>query len=75
MKLKTAKNLVQGDYIHHKTLKNADGTPMRARVLSIKTWKRESNTHRVVVSVKHGMYDYFKFDENNINEIEKGYGS
>lgn len=73
MTLKQAKLLKQGDYVHHVTKLNADNTPMRAKVTSIKTWKRSPS--KIVVSVKHGMYDYAKFNEYTLNEIALGYGS
>lgn len=70
--LEKAKSLKAGDMIHHVSKTNADGTPMRAKVTSIKTWKREPGC--VEVRVKHGMYDYAKFSEQNLNEIEVGDG-
>lgn len=70
MDLQTAKNLRPGDYVHHVEKKNADGSPMRAKVTSVKTWKR--NPDRVLIGLKHGLYDYVKFTENDIHFIEKG---
>ena len=72
MTLQEAKNLRAGDYIHHITKKNADGTPMRAKVTSIKTWKRSPN--RIEVRCKRGLYDYATFTENELNQIAVGYG-
>lgn len=71
MTLQEAKTLKIGEYIHHTTKKNADGTPMRARVTSVKTWKRSPD--RVEIHVKHGMYDYAWFSESELNQIERGY--
>ena len=71
MKLTEAKTLKNGEYVHHTTKKNADGSPMRARVTSVKTWKRAPG--RVEVHVKHGMYDYACFSESELNQIERGY--
>ena len=71
MTLDQAKNLKSGDYIHHVSKTNSDGTPMRAKVLSVKTWKRTPS--RVLVSVKHGLYDYAKFNEYELDQIELGY--
>ena len=62
MTIHEAKRLKPGDYVYHNTKKNADGSPMRAKVLSVKVWKR--NPERVLVSVKRGLYEYAKFDEN-----------
>ncbi len=73
MTLNEAKTLKNGDYIHHVTKKNHDGTPMRARVTSVKTWKTRPN--EVLIGVKHGLYDYAKFSELELSEIELGYGS
>lgn len=71
MKLETAKNLTIGSTVHHVEKKNADGTPMRAKVLNVKTWKSKKNQGRVLVSLKHGLYDYAKFDESEIWQIEE----
>jgi hypothetical protein len=67
MTLEEAKNLSQGQMVYHVSKKNADGSPMRARVTSVKTWKR--HPYRVLVSVKHGLYDYAKFHEDELNQI------
>ena len=71
MDLKEAKTLSRGDYVHHVTKKNADGTPMRARVTSIKTWKTRPGA--IKIHVKHGMYDYAVVNQDELNQIEKGY--
>lgn len=71
MTLAEAKALKNGEYVHHVTKKNADGSPMRARVTSIKTWKRAPD--RVEVRVKHGMYDYAVFGESELGQLERGY--
>ena len=72
MTIETAKTLKPEDMIHHVTKKNADGSPMRAKVLSVKTWK--TRPAEVLVSVKHGMYDYAKFAEYELDQIEPGDG-
>jgi hypothetical protein len=64
MTLDEAKNLKTGQRVYHTIKKNADGSAMRAKVLSIKVWKR--SPEKVLVSLKHGMYDYAKFDETEI---------
>ncbi len=71
MTLAQAKQLKAGDYVHHVTLKNADKSPMRARVTSIKVWKTRPS--EIVVSVKHGLYDYAKFSASELNQIVLGY--
>lgn len=70
MTLNEAKALKNGDMIHHVSKLNADGTPMRARVTSVKTWK--TRPLAVEVHVKHGLYDYATFDESELSQIERG---
>ena len=70
MTLTQAKHLKARDYIHHVSKQNADGTPMRARITSIKTWKR--SPERIEVRCKHGMYDYATFSELDLDQIELG---
>jgi hypothetical protein len=72
MNLQAAKALRKGDYVHHVTKKNADGTPMRAKVTSVKTWK--TRPEKVEVHVKHGLYDYTWFSESELDQIEVGEG-
>lgn len=67
MKLETAKVLKQGQMIYHTSKKNTDGTAMRAKVTSIKIWKRSPD--RVEVRVKHGLYDYATFNETELDQI------
>ena len=71
MKIEQAKNLKAGDMIHHVSKKNSDGTPMRAIVTSIKTWKTRPDD--ILVSVKHGLYDYAKFTQDELDQIDIGY--
>ena len=72
MNIEQAKNLKQGEYIHHVSKTNADGTPMRARVTSVKTWKRSPD--KVEVRYKRGLYEYGTFNERELDQIEPGYG-
>lgn len=67
MKLETAKTLKQGQMIYHTSKKNADGTAMRARVTSVKNWKRSPD--RVEVRCKRGLYDYATFNETELDQI------
>ena len=67
MKLDDAKNLSQGQVVYHVTKKNADGTPMKARVTSVKTWKK--SPERVRVRLKRGLYDYAEYTENEICQL------
>jgi hypothetical protein len=58
---------------HHVTLKNADGTPMRARVNGrCKTWKTRPDDFRL--PMKHGLYECFYVDETNAGDWVDGNG-
>ena len=53
----------------HKTLKNKDGTPVRARQTGkVKVWVRSPD--RFSLPVKYGMYQSFYIDNNNASEWE-----
>ena len=67
MNILAAKKLKQGDIIYHTSKKNADGTPMKARVTSVKTWKRDLS--RIEVHVKRGLYEYAIFTEHELDQI------
>ena len=54
---------------HHKTLKNADGTPLRARVNGkCKTWKTRPTEFQL--PMKHGLRECFYINQWNANEWE-----
>jgi len=56
-----------GVNFHHVTLKNSDGTPLRARKNGqCKTWKTRPNDFRV--PIKHGMYDHGYITQDNADE-------
>lgn len=58
MTFKELTNLKVGDIIYHKSLRNADGSPARARVTGkVRRWKR--NPGRVVVPCRHGLRNNF----------------
>jgi hypothetical protein len=67
MTLSEAQSLKPGTTVYHVTKKNADGSAMRAKVLSVKTWKTRPTD--VLISVKHGMYDYAKFNQNELDQL------
>lgn len=69
MNLEQAKQLKTGDYIHTPKKFNADGSPMRARVTSVKTWKR--SPERIEVRYKRGLFEYGIINERELNLIEK----
>ena len=74
MTLREAKALLYGDRLHHKTAKNADGTPQRFRVSGKpKTWKTRPNEVRV--PCKRGMYENGYIDHNNMSEFALGDGN
>jgi len=73
MNLSEAFTLKQGDYIHHLTKTNADGTPMRARITSIKTWKTRPD--QIEIRYKRGIYEYGRLREYELSEFGIGYGS
>jgi hypothetical protein len=52
-----------GHTIWHRQEKNADGTAARAKVTSIKTWKRRPDDFEI--GWKHGMYTYGKINPQN----------
>jgi hypothetical protein len=53
--LEEAKALRQGQTVYHCSKRNADGTPVRARVNGkIKLWKRDP--YRLQIPMKQGMY-------------------
>ena len=67
MKLSEAKSLKSGDMLHHVSFKNADDTPVRARVNGqVKTWKTMPD--RVKVPFKHGLYTYGYVTEDNLRD-------
>lgn len=68
MNLKQAKNLKQGDTVYHTSKTNVDGSRMRAKVTSIKTWKTRPD--EVLVKVKHGLYDYASFNECELDQLD-----
>lgn len=59
--------------LHHSTLKNADGTPLRCRVNGkVKLWKTRPDEFRL--PVKHGLKNCFYIDQDNCHEWNLGNG-
>jgi hypothetical protein len=56
--LSEAQSVRAGSKIYSTVQTNADGTPMRARVTSVKMWKTKPRD--VVIKLKHGLFDYGK---------------
>lgn len=62
-----AKMLQHGTILHHVSLKNADGSPVRCRINGkVKTWQRQPDAFRLLV--KYGLKDCFYITERNANE-------
>jgi len=72
MTLEEAKSLKQGSWIHHVSLMNADGTPVRYKVLSVKTWKRWPE--RVELSTRYGLKVFIRWNEAELGELGVGDG-
>lgn len=54
---------------HHVRLRNADGTPLRARRNGrTQVWKTRPGDFRI--PCKHGMYDYVQVTNSNAHEWE-----
>jgi hypothetical protein len=64
MNLEEAKKLSVGQIVYHIANRNADGTAMRGKVTSIKLWVRKPE--RIVIKLKHGLYDHVKFNETEL---------
>ena len=61
-----ARSLRHGVTLHHMMLKNADGTPLRARVNGkVKLWKREPE--RFEIPLKHGLRDCGYMREDDVS--------
>ena len=67
MTLVEAKDIRVGDILFHKEYKNADGTPQRWKVTSVKNWKR--NPLRIQIGLKRGIYQFEKIDESYLDEF------
>lgn len=66
--LGVAKCLEVGTTLYHNTLKNADQTPMRFKLIGKpKTWKR--SPERVELSLKRGLYQYFRVNESELHQF------
>lgn len=58
---------LNADMFHHVTLKNTDGSPLRARRTGQnKLWKRSPD--RFQIPAKHGLYDPLYISERNMHE-------
>ena len=62
-----ARMLKAGQWIYHRYLCNASGQPWRARVTSVKTWKRDPD--RLEIRWKYGLYTYGTFTPSDLPDI------
>ena len=61
--IEIARGLKYRQILHHKTLKNADGTPMRCRVNgAVKFWKTRPNDFRIPIKAGLNEYGYIEND-------------
>lgn len=67
MLLSEAKHLRSGQYIYAKGRYNSDGTAMKGKVTSVKTWATRPN--EVLIGYKHGMYDTGKLTERDLADF------
>jgi hypothetical protein len=66
--LKQAKSLQYGQHIYHRTLRNADGSPMTFKVYGKpKTWKKQPNLVRI--SLKRGLYEHMHITESDLSQF------
>lgn len=61
--------LPHGTVVHHKTLRNSDGSALRARVNGKpRLWKRQPDYFEM--PMKHGLKHFFYITPHNIDEWE-----
>jgi len=67
MKLTLKRAIEEQGSFEHKTVKNADGSRLRARRNGkTKTWKTRPGDFRI--PCKHGLYDYFYITQENASD-------
>lgn len=60
--IEQAKTLKAGTILNNDNYQpNADGTPRRFKVTSVKTWKRDSG--RIEIRVSRGLYEHYRWTE------------
>jgi len=61
--------LKAGTVLNHSDAKpNADNTPARFKVTSVKTWKRDNQ--RIEIRVQRGLYEYYRWNESSFDYAE-----
>lgn len=76
MTLNEAKQLKQGQIIYavpgnvrfNRGGRNADGTPLRFKVTSVKTWKTKPD--QILIGIKRGLYEYYKINAHTLKAFE-----
>lgn len=65
--LEQAKGLSTRTTLYHTVRRNADGTALRARVTSVRTWKTRPN--EIMVTAHYGIHSmYYHIDETDLWE-------
>jgi hypothetical protein len=67
MTVSEAKALKARDVLHHVRERNADGTPKRFRVTSVKTWKTRPD--QIEVRVSRGMYEHYVLTQDHLYQF------
>jgi len=83
MTFNQAKKLQAGDYIHTPKYLNADNTPERYKVTSLKLWKRSPD--KIRIRAKRGLYEHIELNidikyypvicKAQLSQFKLGYGS
>lgn len=67
--IEQAKLLKPGTILNHSDARpNADGTPARYKVTSVKTWKRDAG--RIEIRVQHGLHEHYRWDKATFDFAE-----
>ena len=65
--IEQAKRLSQGQTLYHCLNRNADGTPQRWKVTSVKTWSTRPS--EVEVRLKYGIRTYDRISQRELNLV------
>ncbi len=72
--LEDAKKLPIGSWVHTEPITIVrhfqSHIAVNWKITSIKTWKR--NPNRILIGLKHGLYVYYKADENDLQYLSVG---
>lgn len=67
MTLEQAKQARKGQILYSRYDHNADGTPVRRKVTSVKTWK--TRPAEVRLNAQYGMYEHCSFSEYDLHML------